>query len=195
MLVVRCFHTPFFPNLAGGMVLWYRGTIPGRLPPRRNRKPSSCTSLAPPPPPQNQCAPAMAATSCSVRLWMCVRGACMVSMVPPCTNCEVVRPGLQETGACSFSNRRWPAALEALTHCGDARHPGALAACGRSTTVLMVPLTVFLGTVLPVWLRGSRASRLRQLETLDKTLRYVRNIYGSDKVFRLAAYSTRLAGA
>ena len=59
----------------------------------------------------------------------------------------------------------------------------------------MVPLTVFLGTVLPVWLRGSRASRLRQLETLDKTLRYVRNIYGSDKVFRLAAYSTRLAGA
>jgi hypothetical protein len=60
----------------------------------------------------------------------------------------------------------------------------------------MLPLTVSLGAVLPVWLRGSWASRLRrQLETLDKTLRYVRNIYGSDKVFRLAAYSTRLAGA
>ncbi len=44
-------------------------------------------------PPQNQCAPAMAATSCSVRLWMCVRGACMASMVPACTTCEVVRPG------------------------------------------------------------------------------------------------------
>ena len=145
MPVVRCCHTPFFPNLAGGMVLWYRGTIPGRLPVDETASfHSAPASLLHPP--QNQCTPAMATPSCSVRLWMCVRGACMASMVPPCTNCEVVRPG--DGGLLNFKQAvsgAGHAALVALTHCGDARHPGLLAACGWPTTVLMLPLTMFLG--------------------------------------------------
>ena len=48
---------------------------------------------------------------------------------------------------------------------------------------------------------GRFESRFREMATpscslaqLDKTLSYVRNIYGSDKCFRLAAYSAKVAG-